>query len=147
MKQRKGWRMNSDVGTHSPSFPSLHLRHRSFYNPSVALPTSQLILQHFRCFIYVSVHSRTLLSLLLRHRFFTYVTWRAAHGDSRARVHKSRYLGEMLLSSIHWCDVTKSPYLLSDELCTSPLHCNRLFVYTVGAAVSASLCSEHVILT
>ena len=65
--------------THSPSFPSLHIRHSSFSNPSVALPTSQLILQHFRCFSYVTVHSPTLLSLLLRHRLFTYVTWRAAH--------------------------------------------------------------------
>ena len=92
---------NSD----SPSFPSLHLRHSSFSNPSLALPTSKLILEPFRCFTYVtahspallslhlrhssfskpsvasptSAHSPTLLSLLLRHRIFTYVTWRAAH--------------------------------------------------------------------
>ena len=63
----------------SPSFPSLHLRHSSFYNPSLALPTSLLILQPFRCFTYVTAHSPTLLSLLPRHRIFTYVTWRAAH--------------------------------------------------------------------
>ena len=37
----------------------------------------------------------------------------------------------MLLSPIHCCDVTKPPYLLSGELCTSPLYSNRLFVYTV----------------
>ena len=66
---------------HSPSFLSLHLRHSSFSNPSVALPTSQLILKLFRCFPYVTVISPTLLSLLLRHRLYTYVTWRAAHGD------------------------------------------------------------------
>ena len=60
-------------------FPSLHLRHISFSNPSVALPTSQLILQPFRCFTHVPGHSPTLLSLLLRHRLFTYVTWWAAH--------------------------------------------------------------------
>ena len=47
---------------HSPTFPSLHLRHNSFSNPSIALPTSQLILQPFRCFTYVTVHSPTLLS-------------------------------------------------------------------------------------
>ena len=66
----------------SSTFPSLHLRHSSFSNPSVALPTSQLNLQPFRCFIYVTAHSPTLLSLLLRHRelilypfrHFTYVT-------------------------------------------------------------------------
>ena len=48
---------------HSPTFPSLHLRHNSFSNPSVALSTSQLILQLFRCFAYVTVHSPTLLSI------------------------------------------------------------------------------------
>ena len=37
----------------------------------------------------------------------------------------------MLLSPIHCCDVTKPPYLLSGELCTSPLHSNRLYLHTV----------------
>ena len=32
---------------------SLHLRHSSFSNPSAVLPTSQVILQPFRCFTYV----------------------------------------------------------------------------------------------
>ena len=62
---------------HSPTFRSLHLRNNSFSNPSVALPTPQLILQSFHCFTYVIAHSPTLLPLLLRHRLFTYVTWRA----------------------------------------------------------------------
>ena len=66
---------------YSPTFPSLHLRHNSFSNPSVAFPTSQFILQPFRCSTYATAHSPTLLSLLLRHRLFTYVTWRAAHGE------------------------------------------------------------------
>ena len=65
---------------HSPTFPSLHLRHNSFSNPSVALLMSQLILHPFRCFSYITVHSPTLLLLLLRHRIFTYVIWRAAQG-------------------------------------------------------------------
>ena len=56
---------------HCSTFLSLHLRHNSFSNPSVALPRSQLILQPFCCFTYVAVHSPTLLSLLLRHKFFT----------------------------------------------------------------------------
>ena len=51
--------------THSPTFPSLHLRHNSFSNLSVALPTSQLILKPFRCFTYVKAHFPTLLSLPL----------------------------------------------------------------------------------
>ena len=64
---------------HCPTFPSLLLRRSLISNPSVALPTSQLIVQSFRCFTYVTAHSPTLLSLLLRHRLFTYVAWRAAH--------------------------------------------------------------------
>ena len=44
---------------HSPTFPALHLRHHSFSNPSVAFSTSQLILQPFHCFTYVTVHSPT----------------------------------------------------------------------------------------
>ena len=73
---RKGWGMSSAMtltmsSVHSPNFPSLHLRYNSFSNPSVALRTSQIILQPFCCFTYVTVHSPTLLSLLLRHKFFT----------------------------------------------------------------------------
>ena len=102
-KQRKGCRMSCDEGTaaepHSPNLISLHLRHSSFSNPSAALPTSQLILQSFRCFTYVigtsptpklilqpfrrfvyaTAHSTTLPPLHLRHRHFMYFTWRAAH--------------------------------------------------------------------
>ena len=59
--------MSCDVGKATEGL-SLHLRHNSFSNPSVALLTSQLILQPFRCFSYVTVHSPTLLSLLLRHK-------------------------------------------------------------------------------
>ena len=80
------------VTTHSSTIPPLFLRHSSFSIPSVALPTSQLILQPFHHFIYVTAHSPSLpllhlrhssfsnlLPLLLRHRLFIYVTWRAAH--------------------------------------------------------------------
>ena len=63
---------------HSPTFPSPHLRHNSFSNPSVALPTSQLILQPFRCFTYVTVHSPTLLSLL-RHTLAHSPTFPSPH--------------------------------------------------------------------
>ena len=53
------------------TFPSLHLRHSSFSNPSVALPTSQLILQTFRRFSYVTTLSPTLPLLHLRHSSFS----------------------------------------------------------------------------
>ena len=76
----------SYVTTHYPTVPLLHLRHSSSSNPSfasatsqqssfsnlsVTSPTSQLILQPFRCFTHVTVHSPTLLSLVLRHKLFT----------------------------------------------------------------------------
>ena len=72
------------VTAHSPTFPSHRLRHNSFSNPSVALPTShlfsnlsvtsptsQLILQPIRRFNYVTAHSPTLPLLHLRHRSFS----------------------------------------------------------------------------
>ena len=82
------------VTAHSPTLPSLYLCHSSFSKPSVASSTSQLILLPFPRFTYVTAHSPTLPLLhlhhssfsnpsfaLLSHRIFTYVTWRAAHGD------------------------------------------------------------------
>ena len=81
----------------------------SFFNLSVTSPTSQFILQPFRRFIHVTAHSLTvpllhqrqahsptLLSLLLRHRLFTYVTWRALH-DSK---HNRRFLLFMLHAQV-----------------------------------------------
>ena len=69
---------------HSQNFPSLHLRHNTFSNPSVALPTSQFIRQTFRHFIYVTTHFPTLQSLYLRHSSFSNPsfaspTWQALH--------------------------------------------------------------------
>ena len=46
--------MERDVTAHSPTLPSLYLRHNSFSNPSVASSTSQLILQPFFRFFYVT---------------------------------------------------------------------------------------------
>ena len=52
---------------HSPTYPSLHLRYNSFSNPSVALPTSLLILQPFCCFTYVQFILQTFFC-------FSYIT-------------------------------------------------------------------------
>ena len=73
-------------------FWTIRISQSSFSKLSVTSPTSQLILQPFRRFTYVTAHFSTipllhlhhssfskLLSLLLRHRLFTFVTWRAAH--------------------------------------------------------------------
>ena len=87
---------------HSLIFPSLYLRHSPFSNPSVVLCTSQLILQPFRCFTYVSAHSPILISLLLRHRLFTYVTWRAAHAPWRvSKLASHRWGPEFASRSLH----------------------------------------------
>ena len=59
----------------------------SFSNLSVTSPMSQLSLQPFRCFTYVTAHSPTIISLLLRHSIFTFVTWRAAHAGDRTLDH------------------------------------------------------------
>ena len=80
VKRRKGWAMSCDVGevmenlenelchftyitAHSPTLLSLYLRHNSFFNPSIASPTSQLILQPFFRFSYTTgFHLRHLAS-------------------------------------------------------------------------------------
>ena len=74
-KRKKSLRMSCDVSeatlipqpfrhfnyvtAHSPTLPSLYLRHSSFSNPSVASLTSQLILQLFFRFSYVTISSLT----------------------------------------------------------------------------------------
>ena len=55
--------MNCDVGEETER---LENEQSSFSKLSVTSPTSQLILQHFHCFTYVTAHPLTLLSLLLR---------------------------------------------------------------------------------
>ena len=60
------------VRTHSPTLPSLYLRHSSFSNPFVASPTSQVIFQPFFCFSEVTSSSLELILQPFRH--FTYVT-------------------------------------------------------------------------
>ena len=102
---KKGWRMNCDVGeaTHSPTFPSLHLRHSSFAhsptfpslhlshssfsNLSVASPKSQLILQPFRFFTYVTAHSPTLPLLHLRHSSFSNLSFASPTSQALHLIH------------------------------------------------------------
>ena len=56
---------------HSPTFASLHLRYSSLSKLPVVLPTSELILQPFRCFTYVTTHSPTPPSFYLRQSSFS----------------------------------------------------------------------------
>ena len=104
----------------SPNFPSLHLRHSSFSNPSVALPTSQLILQPFRCFTYVTAHSPILLCsfskfavtsptsqlILQPFRRFTYVT---PHSPTLPLLH------------LHHSSISNQPFFRFSYVTGSPL--------------------------
>ena len=69
---------------HSPTLTSLHLRHSSFSNPFAALPTSQLVLQPFRCFTYVIDTSPTSQLILQPFRRLIYVT---AHSPTLPPLH------------------------------------------------------------
>ena len=60
-------RAHSYSRAHSPTLPSLYLHQSSFSNLSVTLPMSQLILQPFRHFTYITAHSPTFCH-------FTYIT-------------------------------------------------------------------------
>ena len=53
----ESWCRFTYVTTHSPTLPSLYLRHSSFSNPSVASPPSKFILQPFFRFSYVTSSS------------------------------------------------------------------------------------------
>ena len=76
MKRRKVWIMSCDIGEalphsptlfvasptsqpHSSTLSSLHLHQSPLSNPSIASSTSQLILQPYRCFTYVTGSSPT----------------------------------------------------------------------------------------
>ena len=77
MKQWKGCRMSCDVGKAVKGLEN-ELWHR-WSNVRVgewggALPTSQLILQPFRCFIYIIGTSPTSELILQLFCFFTYIT-------------------------------------------------------------------------
>ena len=91
------------VTSHSPTLPSLYLRHSSFSNPSVVSPTSQFILQPIFRFSYITNSS--------------YVTWRTAHVSitSRGRVEiRRRHIPYCLGYTFHFVNHEKEslPYKL-----------------------------------
>ena len=120
---------------------ALHLRHSSFSNPSLALSMSQIIVQPFRCFTYVTAHFPTLLSLLLRHRIFTYVTWRAAHdilrSDLEDFLHSNKIYSPPTLPSLYLCHISFSnPSVTSptSQHILQPLFC---FSYVTGFSLTS----------
>ena len=76
LKRRKGWIMSCGLGEVTESLENefyydYNYELCSFSNLSVTSPTSQLILQPFRRFTYVTGHSPTLPLLHLRHSSFS----------------------------------------------------------------------------
>ena len=58
-EQSSAFRHFTYVTAHSPTLPSIYLRHNSFSNTSVTSPTSQLILQPFFRLSYATGFSLT----------------------------------------------------------------------------------------
>ena len=77
--------MNCDVGKETKGLENELWRRWSDGNVGEWVLLS---LQTFHNFAYVTAHSPTFISVLVRHRFFTYVTWRAAHGKEIKALHR-----------------------------------------------------------
>ena len=75
VKRRKGWRMSCDVGEVTERLDNelcyVCVSSALFSNLSVTSPTSQLIIQPFRHFTYVTAHSPTLPLLHICHSSFS----------------------------------------------------------------------------
>ena len=129
MKQQKGWRISCEVGKATKRLENEHGRlarwrrwSASFYNPYIASPTSQLFLQSFRRFTYVTAHYTVLPLLHLRHRHFTYVT---AHSSTLPPLylHQSSFSNPSAASS--------TPQLIIQSLCR--------FTYVTGHSTTLPL--------
>ena len=119
-----------------------------FSNLSITLPTSQLILQPFCSFTYItafsnpSIASCTLQFILQPFFCFSYVTSSSLNSPGKLPMNVTQYLmvyrkvhlvhgcanhdteGKRFKSPIHCCDVMKPPYFISGELCTFPCTVN-----------------------
>ena len=104
----------------------------SFFNPYIASPTSQLILQPFRRFTYVTAHSTALPLLHLRHRHFTYVTWRAAHTSF-----SNLYIASPTLQLI-FLPFRRFTYVTAHSTTLPPLHLRHMSFYNPSVASPTS---------
>ena len=99
MKRRKGWRMSSAMTiTMSSAVYLYNYELCSFSNLSVTSPTSQLILQLFRRFIYITAHAPTLPLLYLYHSSFSNPSFASPASQALHLIH---------LASHPWCQVEK----------------------------------------
>ena len=117
------------ITAHSPTLPLLYLRHSSFSNSSVAPPMSQLILQPFFCFSYVT-------------GFFTYVTWRAAHEMRFSKVcyFTETALGQRMVLQILFIWTTKL-----ENIEKSKEHLNNVMILSMlgKVTIQAQLSSHY----
>ena len=127
----------------SPTLLWLHKGHSSFSNPSFASRTSQALhLLHLasRPCIKPQV-GKTCDSNTVNRTQPPQQACKRKQLEHWCANHDTE--GKRFKFPIHCYDGTKPPYLISGELCNSPLHC-LCTQCAVGAPVSASLCSEHV---
>ena len=120
------WSNGRVVTAHSSTLPSLHLYHSSFSNPFVALPTSQLILQPFRRFIYVTAHSPFPL-LRLRHSSFSNPSFASPTSQALTSPHEPpmKRLFPSYLSSTHFSWII--PDLSPNSSCDFQDSCFQIF--------------------
>ena len=94
---QKFWSISMS-SAHSPTFQSLHLHHNSFSNPSVALPTSELILQPFRCFTTCS----TLFFIVSWFQPVAFLLGDCSALCSRSMPRKFRSNSRSIICSVYW---------------------------------------------
>ena len=92
VKRRKGWRKSCGVGEVTESLENelcydYNYELCSFSNLTVTLPTSQLILQPFRRFTYITAHSPTLTLLHLRHSSFSNPSFASPMSEALHLIH------------------------------------------------------------
>ena len=95
---------------HSPTFPSFHLHHNSFSNLSVSSPTSQLILQPFCRFTYITAHFPTLPLFHLRHSSFSNPSFASPRTQVLHLIHLAScpWSGLYFASTIPWMFLWRS---------------------------------------
>ena len=131
MKQRKGWRMSCDVGKAREGLENELWRRwvtkNSFSNISVTSPTSQLILQPFRRFTYVTAHSPTLPLLHLRHNSFSNPYFASPTSQALHLIH--------LASRLWWA------YISTDISFSLLLSCKMSLCFNIFNSFFKQICS------
>ena len=94
----------------------------SFYNLSVTSPTSQLILQPFRRFTYVTAHSPTLPLLYLRHSPFSNPSFASPTSQALHLIHLASRPWKEPLWGASIPDIDRIPTVAHYVIMTPDLH-------------------------